>query len=368
MTRRERFIQYVKNGGEEPFVSLQIGAGAGFDAKLAGREWISEGGLDDILKAYDEVGGDALINIGLPDLGAMVPALQWKHETERTDDIRVTHRWLQTPYGEMRYEFREKKKAGSTPIQSPIQVGGNLDMVFWYADQHEKALPYVAEAVGPTLEQLHPEWPVSIQWALQPFELFGLAAVPDLVMLAMTEPERYRKVCDHIRDVNIELLREVFKAGADFVFLGGPGREMMSPKLYEEYMVPDSQKITAAVHEAGGLVYSHICSPIEPFLTQGYYSQMGIDLFETLSPPPVGNVEDLAEARRILPEEMCTRGNVGLDILLNGTVEDVEKATLDVLEATKGYKHMVAASDYLFYDIPLENARAVVRTVENYGK
>jgi uroporphyrinogen-III decarboxylase len=229
-------------------------------------------------------------------------------------------------------------------------------------------LPYVAEALGPTLERLRPEWPVSIQWALQPFELFGLAAVPDLVMLAMTEPERYRKVCDHIREVNIELLREVFKAGADFVFLGGPGREMMSPKLYEEYMVPDSQKITAAVHEAGGLVYSHICSPIEPFLTQGYYSQMGIDLFETLSPPPVGNVEDLAEARRILPEEMCTRGNVGLDILLNGTVEDVEKATLDVLEATKGYKHMVAASDYLFYDIPLENARAVVRTVENYGK
>jgi uroporphyrinogen-III decarboxylase len=98
----------------------------------------------------------------------------------------------------------------------------------------------------------------------------------------------------------------------------------------------------------------------------GFYNEMGIDLFETLSPPPVGNVPDLSKARDILDDNMCTRGNIGLDLMLNGTVEEVEKATVEVLEATKGTKHMVAASDYLFYDIPLENARAIVDTVNNY--
>lgn len=94
----------------------------------------------------------------------------------------------------------------------------------------------------------------------------------------------------------------------------------------------------------------------------GYYGLMGIDLFETLSPPPVGNVASLAEARKLLPSSMCTRGNIGLDILLQGTVEDVQRETKRVIDATRGSKHMVAASDYLFYDIPLENVLAVVET------
>ena len=64
-------------------------------------------------------------------------------------------------------------------------------------------------------------------------------------------------------------------------------------------------------------------------------------------------------------DNVCTRGNIGLDILLNGSLEEIEKATIDVLEATRGSKHMVAASDYLFYDIPLENVKQVVKTVNS---
>ena len=95
---------------------------------------------------------------------------------------------------------------------------------------------------------------------------------------------------------------------------------------------------------------------------------MGIDLFETLSPPPVGNISDLAHAREILDPQICTRGNIGLDLLLNGTVEEIEAATIKIIEATEHHKHMVAASDYLFYDIGLDNVKTVVRTVKNYQK
>jgi uroporphyrinogen-III decarboxylase len=182
----------------------------------------------------------------------------------------------------------------------------------------------------------------------------------------MLQSERYHQCCDLIAEVNIELIKAVFAAGADFVFLGAPGAEMLSPQIYEDFIVPDSNKITNAVHQANGLVYSHICSPVEPFLSNGYYNQMGIDLFETLSPPPVGNVQSLEKARKILDKNMCTRGNIGLDILLNGTLEQIEQQTLKVINAAKGYKHMVAASDYLFYDIPLENVKTVVNTVNSF--
>ncbi len=142
--------------------------------------------------------------------------------------------------------------------------------------------------------------------------------------------------------------------------------ELISPDIYEQYLVPDSKIITDYVHQLGGMIYCHICSPIEPLLSRGYFNQMGLDLFETLSPPPVGNVPDIAKARKILNPEICTRGNLGLDILLNGSEQDIQKATIDIIEKTKGTKHIIAASDYLFYDIPLNNVKAMIRTVNEY--
>ena len=114
-------------------------------------------------------------------------------------------------------------------------------------------------------------------------------------------------------------------------------------------------------------MYCHICSPIEPFLTRGYYNKMGIDLFETLSPPPVGNVSNLRYAREIIDTNICTRGNLGLDVLLEGSVEDVERETLAIMDAVAGYKHILAASDYLFYDISVENVKAMVNVAKDWA-
>jgi len=364
MTMRARFLDHIRNGAGRPFVSLQIGAGAGFDTKLAGKEWASETTVEDTIRAYETVGGDGLINVGLPDFGLVAPELAWQTESETQGEVRVTRSLLETPHGPLGWELHERKRQGSTPVRYPLSFGDSLDPVRWLIDRQHAALPRVAELCGPVIEKVHPEWPVCLQWSVQPFEMLCLAPVPDAVMFAMADLDAYRALCDRIRDVNAELCRAVIGAGADFIFLGGPGREMMSPLLYETFMVPDSQAITAAVHAAGGLVYSHICSPVQPFLDMGYYGQMGIDLFETLSPPPVGNVADLEAARDRLPDEMCTRGNIGLDVLLTGTPDDARAAAEAVLAATRGHKHMVAASDYLFYDIPLENVRAVVETVQ----
>lgn len=366
MNPRDEFINYVRYGGETPFVSLQIGSGAGFDCKLAGKEWLSEGTLDDTIRAFEIVQCHALFNIGLPECGDVIPELNWQTRIKYKPQARITYRWLQTPYGQLNWEIYEQPGLGSTPVVYPLSASSNLDIVYWYAEQLARTAPLIAGRLEPDIQKLHGYGAVSVQWNVQPFELLGLASTVDLVLLSMTEAEKFRTLCDFIREVNIILLKEVFKSGADFIFLGAPGAEIVSPKIYEEYIVPDSQIISSATHELGGLIYAHICSPIEPFLSLGYYNRMGIDLFETLSPPPVGNITDLGQARRLLLPQICTRGNIGLDILLNGSPVMVETETLRVLNATRGYKHIVAASDYLFYHIPLENVKAVVDTVKQY--
>jgi len=367
MSIRKAFIEYVKEGGDRPLVSFQIGAGAGFDAKLAEREWISESILQDTIHAYEQVGGWPLFNVGLPDLGGPIPKLRWQSHVETCRGLRITRSWLDTPWGPLKREFREQPRMGICPVRYPLIFGDNLDVVNWYAEQFVQGIPYVGELLRDTLDRLQTIGPVSVQWNLQPFEIFGLATAVDQVMMLTMDPEGYRKICDTVLEANLGMLDAVLEAGADFVFVGGPGREVASPLVYTEFLVPDSRKIGERVRAAGGLVYSHICSPVQPFLSMGFYNQMGLDLFETLSGPPVGNVEDLGQARRILPKDMCTRGNIGLDLLLQGSRDEVEATTISVLDSTRGSKHMVAASDYLFYDVPLENLQVVVQTVEEYS-
>jgi hypothetical protein len=369
MNSKDKFIDYVVNGGGEPFVSLQIGAGAGFDTKLAGKLWNSETSVDDTIEAYEKTECEPLINIGLPDAGEFNEALRREWQIEYREHERIMEAHLESPYGVLHWKNHELPKQGIVPLDYPLTFNDGekaFDIVRWYAENYGKVADKIGEKLKVQVDHIHEKAPVSVQWNMQPFELFGLMTVDNLVMFAMLHPELYRKCCDHILDVNLEIVSKVFGAGADFVFLGGPGSEMLSPQLYEDFLIPDSQKLTDHIHSLGGLVYTHICSPVQPFLDMGFYNRMGIDLFETLSPPPVGNVKSLAKAREILPVQMCTRGNVGLDTLLNGSADEVREETLKVLEAVKGYKHMVAASDYLFYDIPLENVKAMVETVRNF--
>jgi hypothetical protein len=82
-----------------------------------------------------------------------VPELSWQSKIEIRDDARIIHRWLDTPYGTLRFKLREQKRLGVTPLACPLTVEDNLDVVSWYAAQHLKGIPYLPELLGPTLEK-----------------------------------------------------------------------------------------------------------------------------------------------------------------------------------------------------------------------
>jgi uroporphyrinogen-III decarboxylase len=96
---------------------------------------------------------------------------------------------------------------------------------------------------------------------------------------------------------------------------------------------------------------------------------MGIDLFETLSEAPVGNVKSMPDAFSKISPEICTRGNIGLDKLLLCTPREIKEISLDILEAAAkmNRKHILAASDYMFYDTPAENVHAMCEAVREFN-
>jgi uroporphyrinogen-III decarboxylase len=205
---------------------------------------------------------------------------------------------------------------------------------------------------------------------MQPYELLCFPSTMDTALLAIDCRERFYSLMDKVLQLDEKLINAVAAGGADFVFLGGPGSEMVSPKYYEDFLVPYSKQVTDMVHKAGMLVYTHMCSPIEPMLTKGYHNQMGIDLFETLSEAPVGNVKSIEDAFSKLDPSICTRGNIGLDRLLNCTPEEIYEQSWNILETARrmGRKHILAASDYLFYETKEENVHAMCRATRDFNE
>ncbi len=366
MTPRERFLQYVDHGG--PAVcSPQIGGGAGFDTKLAGKQSVWETTLDDTIAAVERFDILPLINVGLPDWGECAPELLWKTAEVRAEGERrfVTDE-LVTPAGTLTRTMMQDARGGHF-TKAPVEIEDDLAVLEYYVEaaiesDKSRLTQYTAEVV----EKLAGRAALDVQWALQPYELLCFPSTQDTALLVHDCPERTKRLMERILELDILAMRAVREGGADFVFLGGPGAEMISPPYYRNYLVPFSKLATDAAHELGLRIYSHICSPIEPFLTMGFYNQMGIDLFETLSPPPVGNVKSLAGAMEKLDPSICTRGNLGLDVLLQASPATIREETLRILEETRGRKHMVAASDYLFYDVPEENVHAMAATVREW--
>lgn len=373
MTAREQLISYVKNGGEKFLCSPQIGAGAGFDTKLAGKSWIGDTTLEDTRRAWEMFDVVPLYNFGLPDLSQFAPDV--RYESERRFDPAANRRFstttFHTPKGDLVSTAIEDEWKGSCCTKYLITDEEELDILEYYLDQllQEGDFSPISASIREMRQVIGEDQALDIQWAMQPYELLCFPNTMDTAVFALTCPEIFRRLMDKILRLDEKLLPVVAAGGADFVFLGGPGSEMISPQYYEDFLVPYSQIITQMAHQNGLLVYTHICSPIEPMLSKGYYNQMGIDLFETLSEAPVGNVKSIEDAFSKLDPAICTRGNIGLDRLLEATPEEIREQSLHILEMAKrmGRKHILGASDYMFYQTPVENVTAMADAVREFN-
>lgn len=369
---REKLLKYVRYGGDAFLCSPQIGAAAGFDAYLVGKTWLSQATIQDTMNACAQFDMTPLYNLGIPDLTGLIPEIRVTSamETTRGGKRREYKSTFASPVGALTAASIEDELSGVCPIEFYVKEEEDLDVLEYDLDRLLECADFsvVEEHVRSCRRLIGEENALDIQWAMQPYEILGFPSTADTAILATVVEDQFRRITDKVLRLDEKLLRAA--GGSDFVFLGGPGSEMISPKYYENFMVPYSKMVTDMAHAQGLMIYSHICSPIEPMLTMGYDNQMGIDLFETLSPPPVGNVQSIEDAFSKLSMEICTRGNIGLDALLKETPEQIYEKSWHILEMAKqmGRKHILAASDSLFYETKVENVHAMCRAVRDFNE
>jgi hypothetical protein len=191
--------------------------------------------------------------------------------------------------------------------------------------------------------------------------LSSMVAQQDMVFFEADYPQAYHACTRAILQAALQVFEIAMQEGIDFMSEGGYGLEMVSPGWYERYDLQYIPQLTAWTHTRGGLFWYHNCGRTRELIQRGYFNRLGADLIETLSPPPEGN-NDLGAARRLLDPSICTKGNLSLILLRDGCVEDVERATREMVRAVQGYAHIHSTADAVFAETPAENFAAFIRT------
>lgn len=188
----------------------------------------------------------------------------------------------------------------------------------------------------------------------------GLAHDESMFYLSADYPEAFQELADATHELYMKQVASLGKAGFDYMFYCVDGTEWGSPDFFQQFVQEPTRQIHKRFREYGGVILWHSCGHVKRYLEMGFFNDLLPEILETLSEPPVGNVPTLKWARGLLDPRIATKGNMPLNILLQGTPEDVRADVRRIRADTAGYRHIVGLSDDLLRDTPLANALAFV--------
>lgn len=150
---------------------------------------------------------------------------------------------------------------------------------------------------------------------------------------------------------------------------GGAGSStVISPRLFDEFCLPYDRELHDALHAVGHRVVYHTCGGMMPLLERIVAN--GCDASETLAPPAVGGDARHGEIKARSGDRVCLIGGLDqVNILTNGTPEEVRREVHRLFEALgPGGGYILSPSDH-FFEAPVENLLAYARAAREcrYG-
>jgi uroporphyrinogen-III decarboxylase len=196
-------------------------------------------------------------------------------------------------------------------------------------DYFYRTIDLVKQAVGDTLS-VHGE-------VFSPFthfmELFGYQDA--LTGLAM-DPDKAHVLLDRLTEATIAWGMAQAKRGVDAVLISSAfaGGGFISPRMYQQFVVPYERKAIDAIHAAypSTPVYTHTCGKLGDRLEA--LMDTHTDGVDTLDPPPLGNTE-LADAKARIGQQMFIKGNLNSVAMLTDNREQLTDRAVSALENGK---------------------------------
>lgn len=167
---------------------------------------------------------------------------------------------------------------------------------------------------------------------------------------------------DAVYQASLFVMSIAVQEGIDFMSDSSYGLEMTSPALFAAMDFPYIRKFADWTHERSGLFWYHNCGYTRGLIKDGSFNALGADLIETIAPPPEGD-NDLAESRRFLDRSICTKGNLNLRLLRDGSPSQIREAAQNMVDSVRGYAHIFSTADAVLNGTSPENFVTFVTSV-----
>jgi|GEM_PF-1073139 len=186
--------------------------------------------------------------------------------------------------------------------------------------------------------------------------------------LLLDHPAEMERMFQAYEQANAVWMECAVAGGADFTHGAINGLELFSPDIYQRYFIPQARRLHEAAHSRGMLGWVHTCGQMQRLIEMGVYEEMAVDVLESLSSPPLGDIADLHSARARLGDRLVTRGGVNVDYFYDADPDTLRAETHRVLAETRGRRHMIGDTNDSFPPYPRENILTLVDEVRKSGR
>lgn len=173
----------------------------------------------------------------------------------------------------------------------------------------------------------------------------------------------------YFSDRMYDAIKQFKDAGADIVCCGGNvgNGTMVGPVFFKEYILPFEIEFTRKVKELGLYYLYHNCGDASSLLD--LYSQIKMNIYESLTPPPYGDTL-LEEALLKIDKSITLCGNIDqIDFLIKASPEEIRQEVKNVLMLAKRRGNFIlGTTDYFCEGTPHENIKAFAEAGMEFGR
>jgi len=302
--------------------------------------------------------------------------LCWDEDVVEDEQVVKKTRTLQTPYGELTDRTRYHKETQLTHhVEEMVKDEKDVEAVGWIIDEsvsvlrerHSEIKQALLEQIAPRVEEIGDRG-LSVFHLWMPNEevLYPHFTQVSMHYFLHDYPELAYRLIEKAMAYTQFQIEVGIEANVDAMQTAVWGYEQFSPRLYEEHITPYLQASSKQAQAGGVLFWIHTCGHMKGLLENKTYHEFEVDILECLNYPPAGDVDDWPRLRRFVPEGTITKGNLEDSLLWQGPIEKIKSKTWQILEESEGFKHILATSNNIFNDTPLEHFEAMLEAVDEY--